>query len=263
MSTHTAGYRSPGEVMMSELFPNHDGARPLSVDDLAGKSVEIALDEGSMVTLSFEDGSVDVNVSHYGSFAFLSGKLACEVISVTDTILGAIFADERTQSSYYVIFEFDKSRAFVVHSDILSGPAGTGERTRFYQGGIGGADAERFEHTSELVGKRVFWKYSNTHHFEHIYLEPNRYCWHGIKGPEKGMGGVEPTSAFKIKDGLYLFSWSDTSVPFNGTIVIDLQGQVRCLGRLFGWERSEQKGWQIIVGGPGQLLNETAQPADL
>jgi len=245
---------------MAELFPNHDGERPLSVDELNGRSFQMAVQDGSKAMLTFEQGQVKLDVTETASFLFLSGSLPCEVISLRPTILGAIFADERTNSSFYILFDFAKSRALIVHSDILSGPAGTGERTRFHSAAINCSDAEKFELTGELVGKRIFWRYSDTHQFEHIYLEPNRYCWHGIEGPEKGMGGVEPTSVFKVADELYLFSWSDTSVAFNGTIAIDLKDGVHCRGRLFGWERSEQKGWQIVVGGPGKLLNETSYP---
>lgn len=260
MSTHTDGYRSPGEVTMAELFPNHDGHRPLSVTDLVDRNFEVTFDEGTVARLAFGSGKVRIEVSQYGSWLLLTGELDADVIPVRDRILAAVAQDPRTHSSYVFVFDFERARLLLVHTDILSGPAGTGERTRFFQGGINTTQYERFERTSELVGKRVFWRYSDTHQFEHIYIEPNRYCWHGIKGPEAGMGGVEPASAFKLAEQLYLFSWSDASVAFNGTIAIDLRDQVRCAGRLFGWERSEQRGWQIVVGGPGQLLNETRYP---
>lgn len=260
MTTHTDGYRSPGEVSMAELFPNHDGLRPLAISDLVGRSIDAHLEEGTRVHLHFQQSEVQVEVEHYGSWLMLSGKLPCDVIPVRDHFLAAAISDQRTHSSYLLILDFKRSRLLLVHSDILSGPAGTGERTRFIQGGIGRKEYEPFERTSELVGKRLFWRYSDTHHFEHIYIEPNRYCWHGIKGPEAGMGGVEPASTFKLDDQLYLFSWSDSSVAFNGTIAINLRDNVRCSGRLFGWERSEKRGWQIVVGGPGQVLNITSYP---
>lgn len=258
--THTDGYRSPGEVTMSELFPNHDGLRPLAVSDLAGRTVEIAFEDGTAAALTFKEGAVDVKVNQYGSWFLLAGQVECEVLPVRDNVLAAAINDKRTNSSYVVVLDFPNSRALAVHTQILPGPSGVGERTSFVQGSIGGAAYERFELTRELVGKRVYWQYSESHQFEHIYIEPNRYCWHGIKGPEAGMGGVEPASAYKIGDDLYLFSWSDTSVAFNGTIIINMRAAVSCAGRLYGWERAEQRGWQLVVGARGRLLNETVYP---
>jgi hypothetical protein len=258
--THTDGYRSPGEVTMSELFPNHDGLRPLAVNDLVGRTVDIRFEDGTAVAVNFKEGKVDLHVSKYGSWFFLGGEIDCEVIPVRDNILAAAVNDARTNSSYVLVLDFPNSRVLAVHTQILPGPSGIGERTSFVQGSIGGAPFEKFGLTKELVGKRVYWQYSESHQFEHIYIEPNRYCWHGIKGPEAGMGGVEPASAYKIADQLYLFSWSDTSVAFNGTILINLRGDVSCGGRLYGWERAEERGWQLVIGARGQILNETTYP---
>lgn len=261
MTTHTDGYRSPGEVTMAELFPNHDGLRPLAVGDLQGRTVEVAFDEGSRVALTFSKDSVKVDVKEYGSWLLLSGVLPCEVIPVRGDTLAAAIHDERNQASYLVYLDFPRARTFVTRTQMLAGPSGVGESTRFFQGSIGGAAFEPFEKSSDLVGKRVYWRYSESHQFEHIYIEPNRYCWHGITGPEAGMGGVEPCSTYKVGDNLYLFSWSDASVAFNGSVLVEVKGsEITSCGRLFGWERNEQKGWQLIIGAQGLLLNETTYP---
>ena len=261
MSTHTDGYRAPSEVTMAELFPNHDGLRPLAVGDLIGRQIDISFEEGSKVSLTFTADAVTIDVSKYGSWLFLAGTLPCEVIPVRSDCLAATIHDGRNHASYLVFFDFSESRTFITRTQMLAGPSGVGESTRFFQGGINGASYTPFEKSSELVGKRVYWRYSESHQFEHIYIEPNRYCWHGITGPEAGMGGVEPCSTYKVGDDLYLFSWSDASVAFNGSILVDTKGEgISSCGRLFGWERAEQQGWQLVIGAKGMLLNETTYP---
>ncbi|MFG2934413.1 MoaF C-terminal domain-containing protein [Streptomyces sp. NPDC048282] len=257
MSTHTADYRPASDVTMAELFPNHDGLRPAAVDALAGSTLDLHWVGGGVTTLSFTADAAEVTtVTPAGEWILLDGTLTAEVVELRAGFLGAALHDPRTQSSYFLVVGGD--HAVLVHTRMSAGPTGATEDTRVLQAGIGGPAASVLARTDDLVGKRVFWRYSDTHSFEHIYLEPNRYCWHGLTGPEAGMGGVEPTSAYRLADGLVLFTWSDTSVAFNGTIVIDFDGDtVTSKGRLFGWEAAERAGQQIIVGAGGRVLNST------
>lgn len=256
MAAHTTDYRPPNDVSMAELFPNHDGLRPVAVDDLLGTTVSLHWTAGGVTDIRFEAGTATVSTVSPGEWTILDGTLDAEVIPVRDDLFGVVIHDPRTESSYLAILGAD--HAIVVHSRIASGPTGAAEETRVLQAGVGKAATSELPLTADLVGRRVFWRYSDTHSFEHIYLEANRYCWHGLTGPEAGMGGVEPTSTYKIAENLYLFVWSDTSVAFNGSIVVDTsEEQITSRGRLFGWEAGEKCGKQIIVGATGRVLNIT------
>jgi hypothetical protein len=131
MSTHTDGYRAPSEVTMAELFPNHDGLRPLAVADLIGRQIDVTFEEGSQVSLKFLADAVTVEVSEYGSWLFLAGTLPCEVIPVRADCLAATLHDGRNQASYLIFFDFSQSRTFVTRTQMLAGPSGVGESTRF------------------------------------------------------------------------------------------------------------------------------------
>ena len=261
MSTHTADYRPPSDVSMAELFPNHDGLRPAAIDALVGRTVDLHWVEGGRTSLAFDDGQVAVTTIAPGDWTILDGTVPAEVVEIGDGLLGAAVHDVRTQSSYFIVLGAD--HALVVHTRMAAGPTGATEETRVLQAGVDRPAESVLALTDELVGNRVFWRYSDTHTFEHIYLESNRYCWHGLTGPEAGMGGVEPTATYKIAEGRYLFTWSDTSVAFNGTIVVNVEGRgeagdkVTSSGRLFGWEAAERVGKQIIVGATGEIINVT------
>ncbi|MET0822385.1 MAG: MoaF C-terminal domain-containing protein [Aeromicrobium sp.] len=257
MSTHTEDYRPPSDVSMAELFPNHDGLRLAAGDHLVGRTVHLHWTDGGVTALSFDVGVVTISTVAPGDWVLLDGQASVEVVELGGGLLGAAIEDPRVRSSYFVVLGAD--HAMVVHTRMSAGPTGATEETRVLQAGVDKPAESVLPLTDELVGKRVFWKYSETHTFEHIYLEPNRYCWHGLTGPEAGMGGVEPTAAYKIAEGRYLFTWSDASVAFNGTIVIDVDGEsVVSNGRLFGWEAGERVGKQIIVGATGHVINTTA-----
>lgn len=255
-TSHTTDYRPPNDVSMAELFPNHDGLRPAAVDELAGRTVALHWVGGGVSSLTFAADSVEIVTTEPGDWILLDGTLGFEAFPVGHGLIGAVIADPRVGSSYFVVIGAD--HAVVVHTRIAAGPTGAAEETRVLQAGIDQPAESELPLSADLVGKRVYWRYSDTHTFEHLYLEPNRYCWHGLTGPEAGMGGVEPTSTYKIADDLYLFTWSDTSVAFNGTIVIDTANdEITSKGRLFGWEATERTGKQIIVGATGHVLNVT------
>ena len=124
---------------------------------------------------------------------------------------------------------------------MIRGTSSVAERTEVFEAGIGRPIPASFPKTAELVGKRIHWSYGGTHKFEHIYIEPELYCWHGIKGPEANMGAVEPTTVRKIADNLYLFSWCDRAIPFNGALVIDLIDTPSSAGRPLRAARSRAR----------------------
>lgn len=265
MSTHVATYRPPSSVTMGELFPNHDGLRPVSVPDLRGRDVVFWVDGGPRITARFGETEVRWRAEPAPDALPSAGTAAYEAVPVRDGILAVILDHAPTRTSALVVVDETHRRALAVVTRMLDGErAGeVVEDTRIFSAGVDEPLGRPFAPTHELVGRRVHWRYSDTHSFEHIYLSDRLYCWHGLEGPEADMGGVEPTSARAIADDLVLFTWSDTSVPFNGAIVIDFAAQgfptpVHSTGRLVGWDDERAAPWHIVVGAHGTLVNETS-----
>jgi hypothetical protein len=111
--------------------------------------------------------------------------------------------------------------------------------------------------TDELIGKRIQYVYSQTEVYEHIYLNPELYCWQCLKGIEKGLADTDRCRYYKIADKLYLFVWREKVVPTLGVILIDLK-RMKTTGKLFGYESGD---FGVLTNAPvgayAVLLNTT------
>ena len=117
----------------------------------------------------------------------------------------------------------------------------------------------KHEATSDLVGKRLQFRYSQNDVYEHIYLNENFYVWHCIAGIEKGLCDTDRCYYYKIADNLYWFTWLEKVVPTIGTVVEDLNGDVmRSYGKLYGYETYDMtRVTNFPVGSYATLLNQT------
>ncbi len=257
MSQIAENYKRVDTVTPDKLFPGHDALRPDAVQTLVGSTQTLHFADRPPVSYSFAEKTVRWTSTPTENIAYPIGEAEYEAIEVQNGLLAATINHPQSNSNDLIIFDLPRKRALVVHTVMVGGSSTIAERSVISEAGIGGEIEQSFERTTELVGKRIHWSYGPTHFFEHIYIEPELYCWHGITGPEAGMGAVEPTSVRKIAEKLYLFSWSDRGTPFNGALVIDLNAKPRSAGRLVGWDPEKRTISQIIVGATGRLVNET------
>lgn len=257
MSQIAANYKRLDSITPEKLFPGHDGLRPDAIASLAGTTQVLHFPDRPPVSYSFDAHAVRWTSEAVPNVAFPVGTGTYEAIEVRDGLLAAAIDHPEGNTNTLMIFELAKKRVLAVETTMMAGTTSVAERSRILQAGIGQPIAEPYEQTSELVGKRIHWHYSETHRFEHIYIEPELYVWHGIKGPEANMGAVEPTTVRKIADSTYLFTWSDRAIPFNGALVIDLTSAPKSAGRLVGWDAERRAIRQVIVGATGVLVNET------
>lgn len=88
--------------------------------------------------------------------------------------------------------------------------------------------------TDELVGKRVTYTYSPTEQYEHIYLNESYYTWQCLKGQEKGLADTDRCHYYNVADKLYFFIWREKIIPTIGAVVVDLDA-LRTGGKIFGY----------------------------
>lgn len=114
------------------------------------------------------------------------------------------------------------------------------------------------QQTTELIGKRVVHTYSQTHAFEHIYLNDKFFAWQSLAGPDKGMADVEPINYIKIAPELYLFNWNERLVPWGSVFLMDL-AEKRSIDKIHYYADLEHfnKITYLTIGSYVQLLNET------
>jgi hypothetical protein len=187
----------------------------------------------------------------------MEGEEVYAAVPVREGIFSITIDRLAERASALVVVDLPRSRTAIVLTELIGPVDDVKERTSILQGALDGAAAAPLPRTDELAGKRVHYRYSTTHAFEHIYVDPNNYVWHGIEGPEAGMGGFEPAEAYKVDDRLYLFTWHERASPFNGTILVDLR-EGRSTGRLCGWHMEQHHAMSVPTGAPAVLLNETS-----
>lgn len=124
----------------------------------------------------------------------------------------------------------------------------------------GGKGEFGFPRTTELVGKRIRYRYSTTELYEHIYLNPSFYSWHCLTGVEAGLCDTDFCHYIKLREELYLFVWQEKIVPTLGVITVDLiRGKTD--GKIFGYAGYDFGARSNFpVGAYVEFVNFTATP---
>lgn len=115
--------------------------------------------------------------------------------------------------------------------------------------------------TSELVGKRIYYRYSPTEHYEHIYLNAGTFVWHCVRGAEVGLADADPVQVWHIAEDLVLLHWSETVMPVESIVTIDL-AQKRSVGRMFCWDGPTLDTVHIPFDSEFTVLEDTDYPAE-
>ncbi|MNE48031.1 Molybdenum cofactor biosynthesis protein F [compost metagenome] len=113
--------------------------------------------------------------------------------------------------------------------------------------------------SSSLAGKRVLYRYSEDDWYEHVYFSAETMAWSCVNGAEKGIADVEKCAYYDIADGLYVLFWTETVMPVESVIVVDLK-QLRSVGRFFCWDPKPAELVHLTFGSKATLLNETRYP---
>jgi hypothetical protein len=253
---------------MDEYLPFGDLAlgfsefKPAPSGDLAGKDLRLRFDgdRGALKVL-FKDHRSLTWEQEEATGKTESGEDAYEALLVDE---GIYFVDcvkrRRPGESITVALDLGSSRATVVVSTLMRLESG---RFRVKQDFLHAAinppspdfKVAPHEPTKDLLGKRIKYTYSSLHVYEHIYLNEERYTWHCLSGPEKGLADTEHCATYKIVPDIYLFAWWEKIVPCGAVVMVNLK-QERSFGKLFGLDDS---GGVINFGmaSYAKLLNQT------
>ncbi|MCG2575117.1 molybdenum cofactor biosynthesis F family protein [Acinetobacter sp. ME22] len=117
------------------------------------------------------------------------------------------------------------------------------------------------QRSTGLVGKRIFYRYSDVEAYEHIYLSPGTFTWHCIRGGEQGLADTERCMTFDVAEDLYLFFWTERVMTVEAVLLIDLREQ-RSIGRMVCWDSSLDELVILPFNSRLSLMNETRYPKD-
>ena len=136
----------------------------------------------------------------------------------------------------------------------------TRSSTDFSQGNTAGA-AARNERSSALVGKRIFYRYSDVETYEHIYLNPGTFTWNCIRGGEAGLADTDRCMTWEVAEDLYIFFWTEKVMCVEAVLLVDLREQ-RSIGRMFGWDDPANEPVILPFNSRLSVLNTTVYPED-
>lgn len=224
--------------------------------------VEVTYENGMVVTYTFgpdtvtitlaEEAEADAEVARYRAVELREG------VFFVDWRIG-----ERTASvDTTLILDLRNGRAHRSLSRFVDSKGSVRMLTEVLTGAIAGAtNADPWRRTNELVGKRIYYRYSPTEHYEHVYLNTGTFTWHCIRGGEAGLADTDPIKVWNIAENLVLLHWSETVMPVESVVAIDLERE-RSIGRMFCWDGPTLDVVHIPFDSEFTVLNETRYPQD-
>lgn len=260
----TQGYVPPDEwpAVTAMLEGFGDPTLPASTK-LEGSSLEITFDNSWTIDHSFDGGEITWTIAS-GTDAGATGTHPYRAVEVREEIFYVDFLKGEGTHTHDVTMIINRSdgRVTVADSSFVNRNGEVRMDTDFLSGRIAGTgQIEPRAQSDELVGKRIFYRYSPTERYEHIYLNSGTFVWHCVEGAEQGLSDVDPIRVFALADGIVLLHWSETVMPVESFVVIDLTHE-RSIGRMFCWDGPTLAPMHLPFDSQFTVLNETHYPAD-
>lgn len=252
------------------LAPGFDASKAELTDALDGRTFTVVDDRGTRITHTFGAGTVmwDYQPGSGDSTEAGSKTDPCEVIEVDVDLYYAQFQHEhRPEESVSLILDLRSGYALAILAILGERTSGQVAVQHLFAPGrieelpqMGDAPSP----TVELVGRRVLWVYSSEHAYEHLYLSPHWYTWQCLAGPEQGLADTDENSVWRIRPGIYTFTWREKVIPCGSVTIADHRDQkaIRSHGVLFGEGAGGEPPTSFTFGAHGRLISTTVHPAE-
>lgn len=253
------------------LAPGFDANKATASTALHGREITVADERGTRITHRFGTDTVTWNYSPGvgDEIPESSGTDSYEAFDVDTGLVYAQFQHrDQPHETVSLMLDFDSGHVLSVITMIGEPTAGkTRVRQMFVPGHIEGVEVSGAAPgpTTALIGRRVVWRYSTEHAYEHIYLSPQWYTWQCLAGPEKGLADTDEHTSYEIRPGIYVFAWREKVIPCASVTIADHRNvrNMRSHGVLFGLDEAGTTPTQFTFGAYGHLLSNTMHPRDL
>ncbi|KAH7123195.1 molybdenum cofactor biosynthesis protein F [Dactylonectria macrodidyma] len=225
---------------------------------LHGKRFQHFFDNGFKISHHFVDGeTLDWKVLEGGDQTGLSGNAQYKAYEVRSDIFFVDFYKPDYNEQVSLVLDVITGQAVVG----VSGFSDQGKERRTWTKFFNAIEDQRgavdpYQPTEELIGKHVLYRYTPRDAYEHVYLNKGTFLWHCLSGTEKGLADAEPCKMLKLRDSLYLLFWTETIMPVESFIVVDLEA-MRSAGRFFCWDPKPQRTVHVQFGSYATVLAET------
>ncbi|SIR73324.1 MoaF C-terminal domain-containing protein [Microbacterium sp. RURRCA19A] len=244
------------------LAPGFDAAKADPSHDLAGHRFTTVDETGERAVYAFDTDAVA------WARGAETGRDDVEVIAVDEGLYYAQFTPaEHPEEAVTLILDLRSGYALTVRSLLgTATPGRTAVQMSFHPARITELEAsgEAPAPTEELIGRRVLWVYSGIHAYEHVYLSPHWYTWQCLAGPEQGLADTDENTVWRVRPGIYVFTWREKVIPCGSVTIADHRDQkaLRAHGVLFGADESGAGATHFTFGAHGRLLSNTVHPAE-
>lgn len=248
------------------LAPGFDENKATLTQDLDGYSFVSVRSDGREVDHHFSANTLSLTVAGSDTVA---REVSYEAFTVDEGLYYVQFYDTAKPEDA-VSFFLDQIHGvgLVVNTVIgTASPGVTAVTQKFTTFTIAGHDNPGAvpAPTNELIGRRVYWRYSRAHAYEHVYLSPQWYTWHCLAGPERGLADTDEHTTYELRPGIYVFCWREKVIPCASVTVADHRDfeALRSHGVLFGLDESGENKVHFTFGAHGKVLGLINYPEDL
>lgn len=232
--------------------------------DLAGSTIDITFENGWVIRHEFHSASSFTWTIIEGEGTGDSGTHDYRAVEVRPAIFYIDFLKGEGVKAHdmSIILNVEDGRVTLADTGFVDRNGEVRTHTDIISGRVVGAgNIEPRKRSDGLVGKRIYYRYSETEAYEHVYLNAGTVAWHCVKGGEKGLADVERTKTFELADDIYIFFWTETVMPVDSFLVIDLKNK-RSIGRMFCWDGPALELVHLPFDSRFTVLNETVFPED-
>ncbi|SES32796.1 MoaF C-terminal domain-containing protein [Actinokineospora terrae] len=198
--------------------------------DLTGREIVIALADGPVLDLRFEDAQ---HVTCNGVRDPYDAVAVRDDVYFVNLPLTSVEGESLT-----LVFSTTSHRALGVLS-VIGGEDVEGQprvQQTFWTGTTNGGEptGEAPGPSRDLIGKRNLYRYSPNHLYEHVYVSSQRYTWQCLEGIQRGHGDTDLSTVWKFADGLYLFCFREFRIAVASVWLHDLSIALRTTGVFLG-----------------------------
>jgi len=241
------------------------GAPSLPASDaLSGRTLDIVYENGWVITHEFAaDGTIRWTITE-GEGAGESGTHPYRAVEVRPGIYFIDFLKEEgtRQHDVSIVVNLEDGKVTVADTGLVNRRGEVRTRTDIMSGRLQGMGAvEPRPRSEQLVGKRIYYRYSETEAYEHVYFNAGTVAWQCVKGGEKGVADVEQIKVFELDEDIVIYFWTETVLPVDSFLVVDLRYR-RSIGRMFFWEQTTLEPVRLPFDSRFTVLNETVYPDD-
>ncbi|MDQ1136310.1 hypothetical protein QE410_001109 [Microbacterium sp. SORGH_AS 1204] len=238
-------------VALEEMADGFDEYLPESSNALAGRTLHVSLqtDHVAGTGLELHFGTADITVTGPAAEALAATAARPVPYTAVELTTGLFFVHVRLRERAVMSFSWDEVAGSLVGA---VGDLGEGDGYHVAQAWFTGVDASRPDAalprpTTELVGRRMRYRYSSDDVYDHVYVTPDRYTWVCMSGAEAGQCDTEPTRAYHVREGVVLFSWLERVLGVEGMVLIDF-AQERTVGIQFAVDQFSGAVIDLLMG---------------